>query len=168
MTCILQLWEKPGSIPSAPYLAAADPHEFSSSGRGQVPSSHHTLLFFPSRNEIAFILGSSYTGLPVLVPTLVLVALQDWHTRTVLYLPKLETLHAGRKPAGDASSPAGKLAPVSPQAWASLCEQEAPGKPMSRGPSCLKGCLSPKAAGPTSFLCLKICLQLVQPELSWS
>lgn len=85
--------------------------------------------------------------------------------KTVLCFPKLETLHAGRKPARDASFSVGDSANQPTRSTGHLCERVAPGKCRSWGSFIPKCCLSQNAAGPNSFLCLETCLQLVLPEL---
>lgn len=121
MTCVPQLWEEPGSIPSAPHLVAAagSPWVFFSWNRlGPFLSPHTAVVPIQKWNYFYPWLELHRFARPC--PHVRFGCSSGLAHNTVLYLPKLETPHAGGKPVGDASSPAGKLMPVSPQAWASV------------------------------------------------
>lgn len=163
------LWEEPGSISSVLLAGGSNQIFLSFFQAEQSPSISPCTEMVSSQKRVCFyswlqlfrfahpcfhIRVGSFSGLAY---------------KTVLCFPKLETLCAGRKPAGDAPSLVGKTVSVSLHVVLCFCVNKwllasvFPGAPLV--PKC---CLSQNAAGSSSFLCLESCLQFVLPELPWS
>lgn len=151
-------WEQPGSI-SSPLLAASSKQislsflqalqsPFISPGT-EIVSIQKRVCFYSWLEIYRFacpcfhIRVGSFSGLAC---------------KTVVCFPKLETLHAGRKPARNASFSTGDSANQPTRSTRHLCERVVPGKCRSWGSFAPKCCLSQNAAGPNSFLCLETCL----------